>query len=118
MQLGQRQRDGRPLRDHLLAAQRGGYSHPLLQAPHLPPGGVELWELYLRISRASRQGLNEQPTLAPSQVLAWQQLHGVRLSPWELDTLDAIEQAAIAHHASQAQAATAQRGEADHNTDD
>lgn len=94
MQLGVRQSDGRPLREHLLSAQRGdGYTHPLLQDDPLPPGGHELFNLVIELGESRPQGMGPAGAIPPSEILAWQQLHGVRLSPWAVTTIRDIDRA-------------------------
>jgi hypothetical protein len=34
--------------------------------------------------------------ITPADMLAWQQLHGVRFTAWEVDTLQAMDRAALA----------------------
>lgn len=97
VQLGQRQADGRPLLQHLQAAQaRSGYVHPLLAPVPLPPGGAELWGVYARVSRASRNAMGEAGGIKPTELDAWQRLHGVRLTPWEVSVIEAMDDAARA----------------------
>lgn len=92
MQLAQRQRDGRPLRDHLLSAQRNGrYTHPLLVPEPLPPGGELLWQALTELSAARPQGMSSAGAIPFGEIESWQRLHGVQLTPWELDTLLAMD---------------------------
>ena len=66
MQLGVRQSDGRPLREHLLSAQRGdGYTHPLLQDDPLPPGGHELFNLVIELGESRPQGMGPAGAIPP-----------------------------------------------------
>lgn len=106
MQLAQRQRDGRPLRDHLLAAKRQGHAHPLLQAQPLPPGGAQLWALLQELCSSRQQGMSGAIGLQRTEVESWQRLYGVRLTPWELDTLFAMD-GAMRNAAAAAAAANA-----------
>lgn len=94
--LGRRRKDGSTERDHLLAVQRvTGKQPPELQVPPLPPGTADLWGTYLQIRNSCAAGLGPA-VMTQQDVLAWQQLHGVRLLPWEIDTLFAIDVAARA----------------------
>lgn len=96
MKLQARQQDGAPLRDHLLAAaQSGGGLDPLL-LEICPPEGRRLYDVWRDLASARPQGLGGASAIPPSEVLAWQTLHGVRLTPWELDTLAAMDRAALA----------------------
>lgn len=92
MQLGQRMKDGATLREHLQAhARQTGIVDPRLVA-QLPRSVADLWEAFVSLS-ASRQAEGGIPV---SEVLAWQQLHGVRLSGWDVDTLCAMDRAVMA----------------------
>lgn len=108
MQLAQRQRDGRTLRDHLVAAERGhGYTHPLLKAD-LPPGGDLLWQALQQLAGARPQGLGAAGAIPPSEVHAWQCLNGLQLTPWEVETLQAMDTAMrgkLEHYAKRGKAA-------------
>lgn len=95
MHLAERLPDGASLRDHLtVAVQHGGRADPRLAAQ--PPRGVEhLWFAFLDLhgARASEFGA---AAIAPSEVLAWQTLRGVRLTAWEVETLAAVDRAVAA----------------------
>lgn len=98
MRLAARQPDGSTLRDHLLAAAAAGVTaDPLLQR-RAPPAGAVLWEAFVTLNGARHAGMTPGPIL-PSEVLAWQQLIGVRLTAWEADTLLAMDRAALAEAA-------------------
>jgi len=109
MQLAQRQRDGRPLRDHLLAAQRNGnYTHPLLVAEPLPHGGELLWQALTELSAARPQGMSSAGAVPFSEIEAWQRLNGVRFTPWELETLLAMDTVLRSQADAQRESARAQ----------
>lgn len=96
MQLALRERDGATLREHLQAAvAAGGAVDPRLTAEP-PPEGSALWSVFVDLSSARPMGMGGAGTVPPSEILAWQQLHGVQLSGWELDTLAAMDRAAMA----------------------
>ena len=105
MQLQRRQPDGKPLRDHLLAAAHNGAPlDPRLVAP--PPAGAEmLWHTFCELAAARPTGLAGDKPVPPSEVQAWCAGRRVRLSPWDLDTLAAMDRTALA--AAQAQATKA-----------
>ena len=97
MRLGQRQSDGCTLREHLLAAvQAGAPPDPALSAPPVPRGCGPLLTAFAALSAVRPQGLNGGGAIAPTEVQAWCNLHRVRLTPWELDTLTAMDHAALA----------------------
>lgn len=104
MHLQQRQPDGKPLRDHLLAAAKNGapLDPRLVAAP--PPGAEALWHTFCELASTGRpSGLAGDRPVPPSEVQAWCAGRRVRLSPWDLDTLAAMDRTALA--AAQAQAA-------------
>lgn len=91
MRLSETQADGATLRDHLLAAAaQGSARDPMLDAT-VPLGAETLWECFasLSASRAAESGI------APSEIEAWQRLRGVKLTPWEVDTLEAVDRACM-----------------------
>lgn len=95
MRLGHRQKDGSTLRQHLHAAVAAGApADPLLQVA-LPASGATIWAVFCDLSRARPQGMSAGG-IPPSEIVAWQQLHGTQLSSWEVDTLAAIDAAALA----------------------
>lgn len=98
MQLS-RQEGGVPLRKHLqAAAARGMPADPRLLAT--PPAAASLlWDAFVDL----------MPDVRASEISAWQQLNGVRLSPWEVDTLHEMRRAAEA--ASEKQASTPTPGD-------
>jgi hypothetical protein len=95
MQLMQRQADGSPLRAHLLAAAEAGAAADPRLLERVPPAGAALWAAWCDLASARPVGM-AAGAVPPSEVLAWQQLHGVRLTSWEVDTLAAMDRAALA----------------------
>lgn len=83
MQLGARQGDGTALRVHLQRAAASGAIDPRLQQSQkpLPPSVAALWDALLELRSASAGPVSHQG------IQAWQQLHQVRLSPWEVETI-------------------------------
>lgn len=96
MQLQQRQSDGKPLRDHLLAGARNGAAlDPRLVAQ--PPAGTDqLWHAFCDLMSARPTGMAGDKPVPPSEVQAWCAARRVRLSPWDLDTLAAMDRTALA----------------------
>lgn len=113
MQLSARQPDGKTLRQHLLAAQRAsGITHPLLIDEQLPPGADDLFALTIELSESRPQGMGPAGGIPPSEIVAWQQLHNVRLSPWHITTMRDIDRAMRAEAGRQAEAARERRKKA------
>ncbi|MBX3634050.1 MAG: hypothetical protein KF683_01405 [Rubrivivax sp.] len=95
MQLLRRQPDGSTLLQHLQrAAELTGQPDPRLQR-RVPPAGAALWDAFCELA-AARPAAMGAGAVPMTEVLAWQQLHGVRLTPWEVGTLLAMDRAALA----------------------
>ena len=95
MRLAAIQPDGSTLRDHLQAAAAAGAPlDPLLQRRLSAPCAA-LWSVFIELDAARPVGM-QRGAVPHSEVAAWQQLAGVRLTPWEVDTLLAMDRAAIA----------------------
>jgi len=62
-----------------------------------PRLGRPLWDAFRRIGRSMT--MNGPGPIMPENILAFQQLHGVKFTPWELDVIDAFD--AIAMEAMQ-----------------
>lgn len=93
MQLAQRQPDGDTLRGFLQwEAQASGKADPRLTA-HPPVGCEFLWATYceLAVMRPSGMGMSPIPGI---EYEAWQRMNGIALTPWEIDTLKAMDSAA------------------------
>lgn len=98
MQLAARMPDGATLRDHLAAAAaHGGPPDPRL---HLrpPPGTAAVWECFVALNGCRPAGMGPSG-IPPSEIDAWQRLHGVRLTPWEVELLMAVDRAVLAAQA-------------------
>lgn len=98
MRLSETQADGATLREHLLAAAAAGAGRDALLEARPPRGTERLWDAFAALS-ASR---TPESGIAPTEVLAWQQLHCVRLSAWEVETLEAVDRACVAQMRTQA----------------
>lgn len=91
MQLAARQKDGSTLRDHLLAAAASsGHADPLLHLPDVPAEAGALWACYGALSASRRSGMGMH-AIALTDIEAWCRLNHVVLTPWEVDTLIAID---------------------------
>jgi len=95
--LGARLPDGTTRRDNLIAAAAASGREDERLGSEAPPEGSALWEAYLSLSATARpSGFAAAVPIPPSEIEAWCRLHRVSLTPWELDTLDAIDRAMIA----------------------
>jgi hypothetical protein len=92
MRLDAAQGDGTPLRVHLhrLRSATGRIDPLLAQSMRPPPPAVApLWDVLVRICSTRVPGA----PVTCIEIEAWQRLHGVRLTPWEVDTVLACDRA-------------------------
>lgn len=94
MALSRREGDGKPLRVHLqqLARNTGRVDERLLL--QVPAAVEQLWELFMSWAVHRRSGMGLHP-LTFTDAEAWCRLYGVRLTPWELDTLFELDAATL-----------------------
>jgi nitric oxide synthase oxygenase domain/subunit len=100
LELSTRQGDGASLRTHLQRlAKNTGEVDPLLKI-EWPKVGRPIWNAFRRLGRApSMSGLGD---ITAQEILAHQQLYGVRFSAWELDVIHMFD-ALVQEHASKQQ---------------
>lgn len=75
--------------------------HPLFKAeeavaPQMPPELSYIWEWFTQISPKRQNGMAAN-ALASTEILAWQQRHGVRFDPFEESVIDRIDALFINH---------------------
>jgi hypothetical protein len=88
------QADGCTLREHLQAtATQTGHAHDLLKVT-LPQCVGALWDAFMQLDRARPMGMAPSG-IAPSDIDTWARMSRVSLSPWEFDTLLAIDGAML-----------------------
>jgi hypothetical protein len=58
----------------------------------MPPGCDQVWGAFNSLGSPSTSG-SFQPITA-QEIQAWQSMHGIKLSPWELDAIRAIDKIA------------------------
>jgi hypothetical protein len=92
MRLDAAQGDGAPLRVHLQRLRSAtGRIDPLLaqSSQPLPASVAPLWDALVQICGTRAPGA----PVSCIEIEAWQRLHGVRLTPWEVDTVLACDRA-------------------------
>ena len=97
MQLGAPQGDGASLRTHLQRLRNNtGRIDPLLVAVNrpLPAGVAHLWDAFVALSATRAPAFEGLAAITCTEIEAWQRLHGLRLTPWEVETLLAVDRAA------------------------
>jgi len=87
--------DGSTERDHLAAhLQASGQVPPELQVPALPAGCEVLWGVFLQLHNTRAVGMGPSP-ISTTDLWSYQRMHGIRLNPWELDCLQALDAVAL-----------------------
>lgn len=90
--------DGITLRTHLQRAARAGEVDARLSASRAPQprAGAALWDTFLALRAGG--------AVTHAEMAAWEQIHRVRLAPWEAETLlcmdGAVRRIADAHTAT------------------
>lgn len=96
MELGQKQPDGATLRQHLLRLRENTGRRDDRLDVRIPPEGRPLWDVFAQLSASRPSGGFGPSPIGPSDMQAWCTLRGVQLTPWEADTLSAMDAALIA----------------------
>lgn len=61
----------------------------------MPRGCDGLWDSFLLMHGGRGAGMAGPDPIGPAGLLAWQQLHDVQFTPWEIDTLLALDRVAL-----------------------
>lgn len=81
------------MREHLQAVARStGRLPPELMTTPVPAAALALWDAFAAIAGTRGAGA----PISWQDLAAWQQANGVRLSPWEADTIIDMDRAARA----------------------
>lgn len=82
----------------MLAFERNsGTAAPQLQAVGLPVGCQLLWDAFIEMHNRRGGGMGPQP-ISWRDLQAWQDVRQVSLTAWEIDTLLALDSAAMQSH--------------------
>jgi hypothetical protein len=93
--MGKRQPDGATLHDHLAAAWSASGKQPEeMEAEELPPVVGSVLDVYLQLSATRQASMGPSP-INYRDLVAWQQISGVTLTPWEAETILAMDSAVI-----------------------
>jgi hypothetical protein len=71
-----------------------GEAAPELRIAPLPSGCKLLWDTFLELHNARGGGMGPAP-ISWRDLHAWQEMRGVRLTPWEVDTVMAMDMEAM-----------------------
>lgn len=80
----------------MLALKRAtGRTDDLLVLPHIPLGVSALWAHFAALVGQRRNGMSGLHPLTWGDVGAYSRLYNVHFTPWELDTLRALDAACV-----------------------
>jgi hypothetical protein len=81
------------LREHLEAVHKSTGRHvPELDVPDLPVACRGAWDVFLELHARRGGGFGPAP-IDEARLCGWQQLHGVRLTPWEIEAVSLVDTA-------------------------
>jgi hypothetical protein len=91
--------------EHLQAVWRStGKRPPELDVPELPPGTSEVWAAFCRLDNTRTSNGFGVDAITEARLVAWQQLHRVQLTPWEIECIQMLDILSMNDHAEQQQA--------------
>lgn len=64
-----------------------------------PKVGRPIWGIFNSLGRAS--GMSGMSAISQQEIAAWQQNHGIKLTPWELEMIAMFDQIALEASAKQ-----------------
>lgn len=86
----------------LAVLERTGVMPELLaKASAVPEGCGQLWDDFLELHSSRSPGFSGATRISFGDVLAWQELRGVRLASWELDAIRRADDQFMAWQAEQ-----------------
>jgi len=68
-----------------------GKRPPELVLPQFPDSARYVWSTFNEMSAGRTYGMNGPNPLSWEGIKAWSDLHGIPLSPWELETIKALD---------------------------
>lgn len=95
--------DGQTLRDHLKShhAKTGEMPRRLAEAPQCPEGCYQLWRDFLALHHGRGSTGFGPARISFSDILAYQQVRGIRLSQWDISTIQRADTAFLEHCAEE-----------------
>lgn len=87
--------DGRPVYEHLLVARRRGLPVPDLAVPPLPPEAEYLMSAFANLSGQRQVGMSGAQRITVEAMHAWAVMYGRPWTPWEVETLCAMDAALL-----------------------
>lgn len=94
MKLSAKQKDGKTLRWHLESVyEKTGKLPAQLDVPDIPHELAHVWEYFAQMSAKRTCGAMSANPISDEQIMAWERRHNIRLSPFEGECIDALDQA-------------------------
>lgn len=91
--MGRRQKDGATLHDHLIAAWKASGEKPSeLDIDDLPTCAESLMHVFMQLAQTRPAGMGPSP-ISHRDLVAWQEINCIRLTPWESDIVLAMDSA-------------------------
>lgn len=85
------------MRDHLVAhARQTGEEPEELKVPPVPAGTERLWAAFNELRGTQSPAAGGAAPISMTEIAAWQGVFGVQLTPWEVETVLALDRAALA----------------------
>lgn len=92
------QDDGKSLRWHLeIIHKQSGQMPAELDIPDAPHELQYLWGYFQSLNAKRTAGGMSLDPLSDAQIMAWQQRHRIKLTPFENECIDALDAAYMAH---------------------
>lgn len=108
---GAKQNDGVALKDHVEAAKKNPFAAALPQAQIaqkaieeestrlvLPEAASLVWTYFIRLHQQRASGGMGLSCLSYSDIQAFTRLNNIRLFPWEMDLITALDRTFLSHH--------------------
>ncbi|WP_443093265.1 phage tail assembly chaperone [Duganella lactea] len=93
LKLSTKQDDGHTLEWHLnVIYEQSGEMPPELDVPPIPHELVHVWEYFCQLSAKRTNGGMAANPISDEQIMAWERRHGFRLTPFEGECIDALDE--------------------------
>jgi hypothetical protein len=104
--LSEKQKDGSPLRDHLLKLKTAhGINDPLLTPIKVSPAVTYLWEYFLDLNNTRQSGMGVS-AINYTEIKSWCDLTGNTLSAFEVRVIKMLDSVFLAHYNKQSEKET------------
>lgn len=92
------QSDGATLREHWQVIERQTGKRPdALNTPECPDVLTHVWEWFQKMHRRRRVGFNGPEAIDDTAIETWARLRRVRITPFEVEAIQALDEAYFVH---------------------